>query len=204
MWRRSGACSTWRSRGRVGMRRSSPAPGRARSWPSSPPSRRPTRPNVGSSRRTAPSPSPWPGPLDPRGADDPAAGLDAEGQQRFEALRELRGELRDGKPAYVVFDNKTLVAIAREAPTSLRELGPDLRCRSRETRTLRRPRDRADGPPHVDLTPEVAPGPGPPPKMRGLSRSAQRRTHFRRYGRRDEAHGATAGRCAGSRATVRA
>ena len=38
-------------------------------------------------------------------------------------MRELRGELRDGKPAYVVFDNKTLVAIAREAPTSLRELG---------------------------------------------------------------------------------
>jgi DNA helicase-2/ATP-dependent DNA helicase PcrA len=56
-------------------------------------------------------------------ADDPAADLDADGQRRFEALRELRGELRDGKPAYVVFDNKTLAAIAREAPTSLRELG---------------------------------------------------------------------------------
>ncbi len=64
-----------------------------------------------------------PGPLGRTSSDDPAAGLDAEGQRRFEALRELRGELRDGKPAYVVFDNKTLVAIAREAPTSLRELG---------------------------------------------------------------------------------
>ncbi len=57
------------------------------------------------------------------GAGDPAADLDAEGQRRFEALRELRGELRDGKPAYVVFDNKTLAAIAREAPTTLRDLG---------------------------------------------------------------------------------
>jgi DNA helicase-2/ATP-dependent DNA helicase PcrA len=54
---------------------------------------------------------------------DPAAELDAAGQQRFAALRDLRNELRDGKPAYVVFDNKTLVAIARQAPTSLRDLG---------------------------------------------------------------------------------
>ena len=54
---------------------------------------------------------------------DPAADLDAAGQQRFSALRDLRNELRDGKPAYVVFDNKTLVAIARQAPTTLRDLG---------------------------------------------------------------------------------
>ncbi len=54
---------------------------------------------------------------------DPAAELDAAGQQRFSALRDLRNELRDGKPAYVVFDNKTLVAIARQAPTTLRDLG---------------------------------------------------------------------------------
>ena len=54
---------------------------------------------------------------------DPAADLDAPGQQRFAALRDLRNELRDGKPAYVVFDNKTLVAIARQAPTTLRDLG---------------------------------------------------------------------------------
>jgi ATP-dependent DNA helicase UvrD/PcrA len=37
-------------------------------------------------------------------------------------LRTLRNELRDDKPAYVVFDNKTLVAIARAAPTSKAEL----------------------------------------------------------------------------------
>ena len=51
-------------------------------------------------------------------ADD----LDPQAQIRFEALRELRGRLRDGKPAYVVFDNKTLVAIARDAPTTETEL----------------------------------------------------------------------------------
>jgi DNA helicase-2/ATP-dependent DNA helicase PcrA len=56
-------------------------------------------------------------------AADPASDLDAVGQQRFAALRDLRNELRDGKPAYVVFDNKTLVAIARQAPTTLRDLG---------------------------------------------------------------------------------
>ena len=55
--------------------------------------------------------------------DDPAADLDADGQRRFAALRDLRNDLRDGKPAYVVFDNKTLAAIARTAPTTLRELG---------------------------------------------------------------------------------
>jgi len=54
---------------------------------------------------------------------DPAADLDTAGQQRFAALRDLRNELRDGKPAYVVFDNKTLAAIARQAPTTLRDLG---------------------------------------------------------------------------------
>ena len=30
--------------------------------------------------------------------------------------------MRDGKPAYVVFDNKTLVAIARTVPSTLTEL----------------------------------------------------------------------------------
>jgi len=54
---------------------------------------------------------------------DPAADLDDAGQQRFAALRDLRNDLRDGKPAYVVFDNKTLAAIAREAPTTLSDLG---------------------------------------------------------------------------------
>ena len=37
-------------------------------------------------------------------------------------MKELRNQLRDGKPAYVVFDNKTLVSIARMAPTSKSEL----------------------------------------------------------------------------------
>jgi len=55
--------------------------------------------------------------------DDPAADLDEAGQRRYAALRDLRNELRDGKPAYVVFDNKTLAAIARAAPTTLRDLG---------------------------------------------------------------------------------
>ena len=53
---------------------------------------------------------------------DPAADLDEAGQERFAALRDLRNDLRDGKPAYVVFDNKTLAAIARSGPTSLQEL----------------------------------------------------------------------------------
>jgi superfamily II DNA helicase RecQ len=54
---------------------------------------------------------------------DPGADLDEAGQRRYAALRDLRNELRDGKPAYVVFDNKTLAAIARQAPTTLRDLG---------------------------------------------------------------------------------
>lgn len=48
--------------------------------------------------------------------------LDEEAVRRFVALKELRNQLRDGKPAYVVFDNKTLVSIARMAPTSKSEL----------------------------------------------------------------------------------
>ncbi len=55
-------------------------------------------------------------------AGDPAASLDAAGKRRFEALKALRNELRDGKPAYVVFDNKTLAAIARDVPASTSEL----------------------------------------------------------------------------------
>lgn len=54
---------------------------------------------------------------------DPGADLDEAGERRYAALRDLRNELRDGKPAYVVFDNKTLAAIARQAPTTLRDLG---------------------------------------------------------------------------------
>ena len=50
------------------------------------------------------------------------AELDADAASRFEALRTLRHELRDGKPAYVVFDNKTLAAIAERCPTTRVEL----------------------------------------------------------------------------------
>ena len=85
----------------------------------SPPSRRPLE----SCRRTVPSRSPLARSTAGSAAGDPAADLDAAGQQRFAALRDLRNELRDGKPAYVVFDNKTLAAIARQAPTTLRDLG---------------------------------------------------------------------------------
>ncbi len=49
---------------------------------------------------------------------DPTEDLDTDQQKRYEALCALRQELRDGKPAYVVFDNKTAVAIARSVPTS--------------------------------------------------------------------------------------
>jgi DNA helicase-2/ATP-dependent DNA helicase PcrA len=53
---------------------------------------------------------------------DPTADLDAAAAARFERLKALRTELAAGKPAYVVFDNKTLAAIARVAPTSKQEL----------------------------------------------------------------------------------
>jgi DNA helicase-2/ATP-dependent DNA helicase PcrA len=52
------------------------------------------------------------------GADD----LDETERERYAALVELRQQLRDGKPAYTVFDNKTLASIARRAPTTLPEL----------------------------------------------------------------------------------
>ena len=71
------------------------------------------RPEPAAARRASPSAST---------SDDVAASLDAAGLARFEALKELRNELRDGKPAYVVFDNKTLVAIARTVPSTLTEL----------------------------------------------------------------------------------
>jgi superfamily II DNA helicase RecQ len=53
---------------------------------------------------------------------DPSGELDDDATARFEALRSLRNELRDGKPAYVVFDNKTLAAIADRAPTTKADL----------------------------------------------------------------------------------
>ena len=78
---------------------------------------------------------------------DPTADLDDAAQQRFSALKDLRHQLRDGKPAYVVFDNKTLVSIARMAPTSKSELREDFRRRARQARQVRRSGHRTDGTP---------------------------------------------------------
>jgi ATP-dependent DNA helicase RecQ len=46
------------------------------------------------------------------------------GQNRFEALRELRIELarEQGVPPYVIFNDRTLVEMAERVPTSLDEL----------------------------------------------------------------------------------
>ena len=40
----------------------------------------------------------------------------------FDALRSLRDRVRSGKPAYTVFDDKTLAAIADRLPGDLAEL----------------------------------------------------------------------------------
>jgi len=56
-------------------------------------------------------------------SNDPTAELDEAATARFERLRALRAELAAGKPAYVVFDNKTLAMIARLAPRTTGELG---------------------------------------------------------------------------------
>jgi DNA helicase II / ATP-dependent DNA helicase PcrA len=53
---------------------------------------------------------------------DPVGDLDAQAAARFEQLKTLRTRLAAGKPAYVVFDNKTLAAIARIAPTTKQDL----------------------------------------------------------------------------------
>lgn len=56
---------------------------------------------------------------------DPALGLDAEAQQRFEALKAWRSEVarEHGLPAYVIFQNTTLAEMARVVPGDLAELG---------------------------------------------------------------------------------
>jgi DNA helicase-2/ATP-dependent DNA helicase PcrA len=51
-----------------------------------------------------------------------AAALDGADSVLFEALRGLRDRLRNGKPAYTVFDNATLTAIAATKPTSMQAL----------------------------------------------------------------------------------
>ncbi|MGB0113551.1 MAG: ATP-dependent DNA helicase UvrD2 [Ilumatobacteraceae bacterium] len=84
------------------------------------PAERPADRRIVSSHRPEPVPTKR---SSSKSSTDPTAGLDAAAQARFEALRELRGQLRDGKPAYVVFDNKTLVAIAKAAPSTLSDLG---------------------------------------------------------------------------------
>jgi len=53
---------------------------------------------------------------------DPTDDLDVAASARFERLKALRTELAAGKPAYVVFDNKTLAAIARTKPATKQEL----------------------------------------------------------------------------------
>ncbi|MGJ7581976.1 DNA helicase RecQ [Variovorax sp. RHLX14] len=60
-----------------------------------------------------------------RGAPSPAAAsLDAEGQKRFEALKAWRGEVarEHNLPAYVIFHDATLAAIAERAPETLEDL----------------------------------------------------------------------------------
>ena len=56
---------------------------------------------------------------------DPALGLDAEGHERFEALKAWRSEVarEHGLPAYVIFQNTTLAEMARVVPGDLVELG---------------------------------------------------------------------------------
>ncbi len=56
---------------------------------------------------------------------DPALGLDAEAQERFEALKAWRSEVakEHGLPAYVIFQNTTLAEMARAMPGDLVELG---------------------------------------------------------------------------------
>ena len=49
-------------------------------------------------------------------------GVDELGVLTFGALRVLRDRARDGKPAYTVFDDKTLAAIADRLPGDLAEL----------------------------------------------------------------------------------
>ena len=60
-----------------------------------------------------------------RGAPSPAAAtLDGEGQKRFEALKAWRAEVarEHNLPAYVIFHDATLAAIAERAPTSSDDL----------------------------------------------------------------------------------
>ena len=52
----------------------------------------------------------------------PAANLAPESVWAYDELRRFREGARQGKPAYVVFDDKTLVAIADALPATLADL----------------------------------------------------------------------------------
>jgi ATP-dependent DNA helicase RecQ len=60
----------------------------------------------------------------PRSPSGPPVELDPAAQARFEALRAWRAEVaRERKlPAYVIFHDKTLAAIAQSSPTTMTEL----------------------------------------------------------------------------------
>ena len=55
----------------------------------------------------------------PRAAGDPVSAASA---RAYDALRQFRDVARSGKPAYTVFDDKTLAAIASVVPTTLEQL----------------------------------------------------------------------------------
>jgi superfamily II DNA helicase RecQ len=59
------------------------------------------------------------------GAPDPCAGLDESERALFNHLREWRAELarEEGKPPYLILNNKQLVAIVRKRPDSPTALG---------------------------------------------------------------------------------
>jgi ATP-dependent DNA helicase RecQ len=77
---------------------------------SSPAERKPRREKAGKTTRGAPSPA--------------AASLDSTGQARFTALKAWRGEVarEHNLPAYVIFHDATLAAIAERAPATLEDL----------------------------------------------------------------------------------
>jgi superfamily II DNA helicase RecQ len=53
----------------------------------------------------------------------PGPSLDPHTGAILDELRVLRERVRNGKPAYIVFDDKTLAAIAAARPSTRRELG---------------------------------------------------------------------------------
>ncbi len=65
-----------------------------------------------------------PAPLEPRPVDSPVE-VEPEHRELFEALRKWRNERarRDGRPAYVLFQNSQLAEVARSRPASLEALG---------------------------------------------------------------------------------